>query len=125
MFYFTNTYVWPEVYDNDAYISSYVYFNIEILVLRVECIKDIHGIKVGSDNEIKMNANNSTYTLWDIESVKNIVKKIDNFSNVIEPKLNNNKDKCILLCPFKICVIALKIEKWQMNKLNTRNIHST
>lgn len=87
MFYFTNTYVWPNVYDNDAYISSYVYFNIEILVLRVECLKDIHGIKVGSDNEIKMiqHANKSTYTLWDIESVKNIVQKIENFSNVVGP----------------------------------------
>lgn len=54
MFYFINIYVWLNVYDNDVYISFYVYFNIEILVFCVECLKDIYGIKVGSDNEIKM-----------------------------------------------------------------------
>lgn len=55
-------------------------------------------------------ADDSTNPLTgDIKSVINVVKIIDNFSNVAGPNLNNNKSKSILLGPLKIRVIALKI----------------
>ena len=74
----------------------------EILAIKIRLDKNIKGIYVGNvEHKIVQYADDSTIILRDLDSITNVIKKINTFSYFAGPKLNISKTKGIWLGPLK------------------------